>query len=203
MLRMLIMSLLMLLPSAAALAGEHNDKLDIGDEAPAWKNLPGTDEKQHSLSDLADKKAVVVVFTCNSCPVAADYEDRINEFAKKHAGDVAVVAINVSREDEDSLPEMQERAAAKGFSFPYLRDESQQIARDYGANATPEFFVLSPDRKIVYMGAMDDSAVAKEVKTSYLEPALRAALAGGKPEVAETYAHGCRIRYARERKRKD
>lgn len=185
--------------SAAVVAGEHNPKLNIGDAAPSWSKLPGTDGKQHSLDDFKDKKLVVVVFTCNSCPVAVDYEDRIIEFAKKHAEDVGVVAINVNRVPADSLEKMTERAKEKGFPYPYLFDESQQIAKNYGAGGTPEFFVLSPERKVVYMGAMDDSADLKTKKADYLEPAVQAALAGKKPETTETYAHGCRIRYVRKR----
>src|SRR6202050_4023332 len=83
---------------SSAHAGKFNDLLKIGDEAPAWVELPGVDGKKHSLADLKDKQVVVVVFTCNSCPVASDYEDRIIAFAKKYAGPdkpTAVVAINV------------------------------------------------------------------------------------------------------------
>jgi peroxiredoxin len=180
-------------------AGQFNSVLNIGDAAPAWKDLPGTDGQQHSLEDLKDKKLVVVVFTCNSCPVAADYEDRIIEFAKQHADDVAVVAINVNRVPEDSLPKMKDRAEKKKFPYVYLFDESQKIAKDYGANFTPEFFVLGADRKIAYMGGMDDNSKADQVKTQYLEPAVAAILKGETPEMAEAKARGCRIRFARER----
>jgi peroxiredoxin len=180
-------------------AGQYNEVLSIGDAAPAWKDLPGTDGKQHSLEDLKDKKLVVVVFTCNSCPVAADYEDRIIEFAKKHAENLAVVAINVNRVPEDSLPKMKDRAEKKKFPYAYLFDESQKIAKDFGANFTPEFFVLGPDRKIAYMGGMDDNSKADQVKAKYLEPAVEAILKGEKPATAEAKARGCRIRYARER----
>ena len=181
-------------------AGEFNTQLNVGDAAPAWNNLPGTDGKQHSLSDLQKKKIVVVVFTCNSCAVAADYEDRIVAFANEHAKDVAVVAISVSKHPDDSLPKMKELAEKKKFPFAYLLDESQQIGKAYGAAYTPEFFVLGPDRKIIYMGAMDDSSIAASVKTNYLAPAIEAALAGSAPGTTETLARGCRIRYARERR---
>lgn len=191
-----------MLATSIVRAGEYNTELNIGDAAPAWKKLPGTDGKQHSLDDLKEKKLVVVVFTCNSCPVATDYEDRIIEFAKQHAEQVAVVAINVNKVPEDSLPKMKELAEKKKFPFPYLFDETQQIAKDYGALFTPEFFVLSPERKIVYMGAMDDNSSAAAVKTKYLEAAVEAALAGKKPATQEALARGCRIRYARERRSK-
>lgn len=183
-------------------AGEYNPVLNIGDAAPAWKNLPGVDGKAHSLSDLKKTPVVVVVFTCNSCPYAVDYEDRINALAKKHADDkqVAVVAINVNLVAADSFAKMQARAKDKGFVFPYLFDESQEIAKAYGASRTPEFFVLNADRKIVYMGAMDDNSDAEKVTKQYVEPAIEAALAGEIPKVKETVAIGCNIRFARKRR---
>ena len=186
-----------------AFGGEYNPVLNIGDPAPAWKNLPGVDGKTHSLADLKETPVVVVVFTCNSCPYAVDYEDRINALAKEHAGDspqAAVVAINVNLVPADSLAKMQTRAKEKGFAFPYLYDESQQIAKAYGATRTPEFFVLNKERKIVYMGAMDDNSNAEKVTKSYLKPAIAAALAGNTPEVNETVAVGCLIRFKRERR---
>ncbi len=185
-----------------ALAGEFNETLSPGDAAPAWENLPGVDGQRHSLADV-DAEVVVVVFTCNSCPVAADYEDRIIALAKKYGGTdgkAAFVAINVNRIPEDSLPKMKERAEQRGFPFPYLFDESQNIARAYGAAFTPEFFVLDKNRRVAYMGGMDDSSDPKRVKTRYLEPAIQAVLAGEKPETAETVARGCRIRYVSRRR---
>jgi peroxiredoxin len=186
--------------SASSPAGEFNQTLKIGDAAPAWKSLPGVDGKKHSLDDLKDKKFVVVVFTCNSCPVAVDYEDRIIAFAKKHEKDAALVAINVNKIPADSLPKMKERAAAKKFPYPYLFDETQEIAKKFGAVFTPEFFILDADRKIAYMGGMDDNSNPKLVKERDLEPALAALLKGEKPPKAETLARGCRIRYAKERR---
>jgi IMP dehydrogenase/GMP reductase len=120
--------------------------------------------------------------------------------AKRHAEKVAVVAINVNRVPEDSPAKMKERAESQKFPYAYLFDETQQIARDYGASGTPEFFLLSPERKIVYMGAMDDSTDPKKAKTNYLEAAVEAALAGKAPEKTETFANGCRIRYDRRRR---
>jgi len=93
---------------------------------------------------------VVVVFTCNSCPIANDYEGRVNAFAKQHAGPeskVALVAINVNTIPDDRLDKMKQRAEKKKYSYPYLYDETQKIARDYGANYTPEFFVLDKNAR--------------------------------------------------------
>jgi peroxiredoxin len=186
---------LLLLP-AASLAGEFNKTLSVGDAAPAWKDLPGTDGKKHSLADHAEK-VVVVVFTCNSCPVAESYEDRVIAFAEKYKDKVAVVAINVNTIPDDRLDAMKKRAAKKRFPFEYLYDETQKIAHDYGATFTPEFFVLTKDRKVAYMGAMDDKTKADEVKEKYLEAALDAVLKGDKPAKVETVAHGCLVRYKR------
>jgi peroxiredoxin len=185
-------------------AGEYNPVLSIGDAAPEWKNLPGVDGKPHSLAELKDKDVVVLFFTCNSCDVATAYEDRIIALAKKYAGPndrAAFVAVNVNKIPEDSLPEMKKRAEAKQFPFAYLFDETQLLAKAYGATSTPEFFVLDRARRIVYMGGVDDSSNAKTVKNHFLSDALEAALAGKKPKAAETVAIGCLIRYERERRR--
>jgi peroxiredoxin len=184
-------------------AGEFNPVLDIGDPGPAWKDLPGTDGEKHSFSDLKDKQAVVIVFTCNSCPYAVDYEDRINALTKKHAGEdgrVAVVAVNVNTVEEDLLPAMKQRAMEKGYLFPYLFDETQEIARAYGASRTPEFFLLDQKRRVVYMGAMDDSPMNNSVEQRYLEEALEATLQGEEVPTAETPPVGCRIRFERRRR---
>jgi peroxiredoxin len=203
MFRATVLASLLAAAAAPAIAGKYNDVLSVGDPAPAWKDLVGVDGKTHSLADLADKDVVVVVFTCNSCPVATDYEDRIIAFAKKFAGrasKTAVVAINVNTIAEDRLAKMKERAEAKGFDFPYLYDETQKIGKAYGAGFTPEFFVLNRQRQVVYLGGMDDNSNPSAVKMNYLEPAVAAALDGKPPETAEAPAIGCRIRYARERR---
>ena len=178
--------------------GKFNKVLAPGDKAPAWENLEGTDGKKHSLADLKDKDFVVVVFTCNSCPVAEAYEPRIIAFAEKYAktdAKVALVAINVNTIKADALPAMKVRAQKKKFTFPYLYDPSQEIARKYGAMFTPEFFVLDKDRKVIYTGAMDNKTPPGEPNSLYLESAIEAALAGKSIATTETSAAaGCRIR---------
>ncbi len=199
-----ILRTILLLTLATTLqAGEYNPVLSIGDPAPAWKDLPGIDGKTHSLADLKESKAVVLVFTCNSCPYAVDYEERIIALTKQFADrDAAVVAVNVNKVPEDSFDEMKARAKSQGFNFAYLYDESQQIARDYGAIFTPEFFVLDGERKIAYMGALDDSPAADKVKQQHVVNALTALLDGQQPEVKETIAIGCLIRMERKRRGK-
>lgn len=180
------------------LAGEYNAKLSVGDAAPAWTALPGVDGKEHSLADLKDKDVIVVVFTCNHCPVAIDYQDRVIEFSKKHAAaesKVALIAINVSLLEADKLPKMKERASKKGFNFPYLYDAAQKMGRLYGASVTPEFFIIDKERKIAYMGAMDDNLHPEKVKVHHLEDAVAALLKGEKPTKAETRARGCVLKY--------
>jgi peroxiredoxin len=179
--------------------GKYNKVLAPGDQAPAWENLEGTDGKKHALADLKDKDFVVVVFTCNSCPVAEAYEPRIIAFAEKYAkpdAKVALVAINVNTIKADALPAMKLRAQKKKYPFPYLYDPTQQIARKYGALFTPEFFVLDKDRKVIYTGAMDNKTPPGEPNALYLESVIQSALAGKNPNATETSAAaGCKIRF--------
>lgn len=184
----------------SATAGEYNTVLNIGDAAPAWSKLPGADGKEHSLADLADKKAVVLVFTCLSCPTAVDYEQRIDKLRKKYGPKgVEVVAVCVNKVKADNLEAITARVKEKQLGFPYLYDESQKIAKDYGAIFTPEFYVLDGDRKIAYMGALDDKTEADAVEKRYVQDALDAVLAGKPAPQGEVIARGCRIRYVRER----
>jgi peroxiredoxin len=183
---------------SASQAGEFNKKVSIGDPAPVFTALPGVDDKAKSLSDYKDKDVLVLCVTCNHCPVAIAYEDRLIEFAKKHGGPngkVAFVAINVNNLDQDKLPKMKERAKEKGFNFDYLYDSSQKVGRDLGASVTPEFFVYNKDRKLVYMGAMDDNQ--NSPKANHVEEAVTAALKGEMPKVKETRPRGCGVKYER------
>ena len=188
-----------------AAAGTYNPDRSVGDVVPPWKDLPGTDGRLHSWDDVADRDAVVVVFTCNSCPYAVDYEQRIDELAERLAGErgrVAVVAINSNLVPEDAPEAMKRRAEQRGFSFPYLFDASQTVARSFGAVRTPEFFVLDRQRRIVYMGAMDDATDPADVKRRYVADAVAATLEGRPPSVAETPPVGCLIRFDRRRQRR-
>lgn len=188
--------------TGVAKPGTYNKQLSIGDAAPLWSGLIGTDDKKHSLADLADKEVVVVCFTCNTCPYAVDYEERLIALSKRFAAEgnrCALVAINANKVKDDLLPAMQERAKAKGFNFPYLHDDTQQVARNYGAAYTPEFVVLSKERKVVYLGAMDDSPDGKSITKRWVDDAVSAALTGKLPETTETPAVGCAVRYVKER----
>jgi peroxiredoxin len=139
---------------------------------------------------------VAVVFTCNSCPIAVDYEERLKQLVEDYqdAG-VTLVAINVNNVERDRLPAMKERAEQQGFNFAYIYDPSQQIARDYAATVTPHVFLLDGERKVVYMGAIDDSRNPENVTKHHLRDAIDAVLAGEKPAVDTTKQFGCAIIY--------
>lgn len=168
----------------------------LGDAGPAWSKLEGVDGKKHSLADLKDAKAVLVVFTTNHCPVAVAYEDRLNELYRDYKDlGVELVAINVNNLEADRMPAMKERAKEKGFEFQYLYDPSQKIGRAYGATVTPHAFILDGKRKVAYMGAIDDNQNAEKAEKYYVRDALDAVLAGKKPEPAKTKQFGCGIQY--------
>ncbi len=182
--------------SIAVGAAAASKGVAVGDPAPEWVDLEGVDGKLHALGDLKDAKAVLVVFTCNHCPVAKAYEDRLNElYGAFHDRDVEIVAINVNNGDGDKLPAMKERAEEKGFEFAYIDDPSQGIGRAFGATVTPHAFVLDGKRRVAYVGAIDDNMNPKKVETHYVRDAVEAVLAGKPVETAETEPSGCGIRY--------
>lgn len=196
--------LALLLLTSTSFAGKYNPTLSIGDPSPTWSKLPGTDGQLHSFDDLKDKDVLVVFFTCNSCEYAIDYEDRIIATAKKYTGEksrVAFVGANVNLIEEDNLDAMKAKAQKKKFPFAYLFDETQKIAKDFGGSTTPEFFVINQERKIVYMGSLDDNPDAAKAKVNHVEQAIAAALDGKEPATTETVPIGCLIRYDRRRMR--
>lgn len=183
----------------ALVASVEAGKLKIGDAAPKFSGLECAEGKSCSLDDMKSKDVIVICMTCNHCPYAKGVEDRLIEFNKKHCGKdskVGFVAINVNNGDDDKLDKMKERAKAKSFNFPYAYDPSQKIARDLGAEKTPEFFVFNKERRLVYTGAMDDGNMKGEkVTKKYLEDAVVSALKGETPKLQETKATGCGIQF--------
>lgn len=171
-------------------------EVKIGDAAPDFSGIIGIDDQKHSLADYKDAKLVVLVFTCNHCPVAVAYEDRLVALQNDYkAKGVQVVAVNVNNLPADRLDQMKIRAEKKGFNFPYLYDPTQKMGHDYGATVTPHVFVLDGQRKIAYIGAIDDSQNPQKVTTHYLRDALDALLAGKEPPKAVTRQFGCSIKY--------
>lgn len=172
--------------------------LQIGDPAPDF-SLPGIDGENHSLDDYKDSPVLVVIFTCNTCPVVHAYEERMIAIQKDYADKgVQFVGINPNSLDVmpgDSLEKMKERAAEKGYNFPYLRDDSQEVARTYGARVTPHVFLFDKDRKLVYKGRIDDNRNPVAVTTNDLRNALDAVLEGRPVEPAVTTEFGCTVKW--------
>ncbi len=169
-----------------------------GDKASDF-SLKSVDGKSYSLSSFKDAKGFIVVFTCNSCPFAVMYEDRIIELSKKyHKKGYQVIAINPNDPDvkpDDSYDNMKVRAKDKNFDFPYLFDEGQKVYPAYGATKTPHVFLLDKNHIIKYIGAIDDNAEdASEVEEKYLENAIAALEKGNDPIPAITKAIGCSIK---------
>ncbi len=201
-LRGTVASAALLLMAAAGSGAEEG--LTIGQKAPDWSGIIGVDDKAHGLSDYKKAKALVLVFTCNHCPVAKAYEDRIIRLQKDYGPKgVQVIAVNVNTIPADRLDKMKERAKAKKFTFPYLYDPSQKMGHDYGAKVTPHVFVLGKatdeGRKVVYIGAIDNHRKAEKADTHYVREALDALLAGKAPPTARTKAFGCSVKYEKKK----
>jgi peroxiredoxin len=173
--------------------------LQIGEQAKDF-NLPGADGKDYSLKDFKDSKLLVVVFSCNHCPYVVGSEDRIIRFAKDYASKgVKMVAINSNETVEhpgDSFENMVKRVKEKNYPFPYLRDESQDVALAYGALRTPHFYVFDEQRKLRYTGRMDDNPKMEALaKTHELRDAVDAILAGKKPAIERINPLGCNVKW--------
>lgn len=172
--------------------------LKIGDHAIDF-DLPNVRDGRVSLEDYGDKEAVVVVFTCNHCPYAQAWEDRLIQIAHDYAErGVALVAINsndVKKYPADSPEAMQQRAEEKDYPFPYLYDESQEVAHAYRAERTPEVFLFDGQGNLRYHGAPDDNYEEAQMKTTYLRDALDAVLAGEEVPIAQTPPVGCTIKW--------
>jgi len=202
----LLVSLLFQLPVRA---DDSVPTLPLVAVAPDF-NLPGVDGRNWTLKDFADAKILVVVFTCNHCPTAQDYQERIKAIAADYkAKGVALVAINPNdanalRFDElawsdmsDTFAEMKIRAQDGHYNFPYLYDgDTESVAKAYGPVATPHAFVFDSARKLRYEGAIDDSQRVDHVTKHYLRAALDASLAGQTPAVTQTKLIGCSIKWA-------
>lgn len=180
--------------SAASMAQGYK----IGDQATDFK-LKNVDGTMTSLSDYKGVNGYIVIFTCNTCPYAVMYEDRIIALHNKYASQgYPVVAINPNDPDVkpgDDFASMQARAKEKKFPFKYLFDEGQKVYPAYGATRTPHIYLLDANRYVRYIGAIDDNAQAPaDVSIKYVENAIAALQSGNNPDPAETKAIGCTIK---------
>jgi peroxiredoxin len=171
--------------------------ISIGDVAPQF-DLPDTEGERHSLSD-GDAAATVVVFTCNHCPYALAWHDRILDVARDYADRGArFLAINPNdgqRYPADSYDAMKERVHNEDWPLPYLHDENQEVARAFGAKTTPDVFVLDSSGRLRYRGAPDADYSDPAQGGSWLRDALDALLDGREPDPAETEPVGCSVKW--------
>ncbi|WP_303318069.1 thioredoxin family protein [Flavivirga abyssicola] len=173
----------------------------IGDTAEDF-SLKNVDGNMVSLSDYKDAKGFIVTFTCNTCPYAVMYEDRLIALNDKYASRgypvIAIMPNNTDVKPGDNLEAMKARAKSKGFTFPYLIDEGQKVYPKYGATKTPHVFLLQKTdggNVVKYIGAIDDNYKdASAVKTKYVENAVDALLEGKEVKQTETKAIGCSIK---------
>lgn len=178
-----------------------NAEVKPGDKAVGFtlKNVDGT---KISLTDYSDQKGVILVFTCNECPFAKAYEQKIIKLHENFAGQgFPVVAINPNDSDispDDTFEEMKARASERSYPFPYLKDETQEVFKAYGASRTPQVFLLKnngSDFAVAYIGPIDNNALDVSTATEkYVENAIRAVVSGQDPDPAFIKAIGCTIK---------
>ncbi|MEY3386644.1 MAG: hypothetical protein RIR53_1455 [Bacteroidota bacterium] len=180
----------------------YSDGVNVGDIAPNFE-LRNIDGRVVSLSQYKSQKGAIIVFTCNHCPYSVKYEDRIIQLHDLFAPlGFPVIAINPNdavKVPEDSFENMKLRAKEKKFSFPYLVDETQEVATAYGAKRTPHVYVVANTAEgmiVQYIGAIDDNATdAAAVETRFVRDAVTALLAGKMPTTPITKAIGCTIKW--------
>jgi len=169
--------------------------INVGDTAPGF-SLPDTDGAEHALAPGEDG-LTAVVFTCNHCPYALAWHDRLADAARDY-GDVRFLAINsndAERYPADSYEAMKERVASEDWPMPYLHDESQDVARSFGAKTTPDVFVIDSEGRLRYRGAPDADHGDPSLNAAWLREALDALRAGDDPARPETDPVGCSVKW--------
>ncbi len=176
---------------------DQGQKLDIGQRAPSFGDLPGVDGKRYSLSSFVDKPILVVIFSCNGCPTVKANESRMIALQKKYASKgVQLIVINSNNSylsPADTFDEMVKRAEEKHFNFPYVKDDDGSIGQSFGAITTPHVFVLDCDRRLVYKGRIDETRDPARASYSDLENALTELVMNRQVTVPETMPFGCAI----------
>lgn len=176
--------------------------LGLGSRAPDF-GLPGTDGKDYALKDFEKSPLLLVVFSCNHCPYAVAWENRLIEIGRDYASrGVAMVVINPNdavRYPDDSFERMKDRAREKHFPYHYLRDDSQEVAHAYGALVTPHVYLFDRERRLIYQGTVDDNWKAPhQVTRRYLREAIEAALSNKSPPLPTTPVLGCSVKWKPE-----
>ncbi|GAB4187920.1 MAG: thioredoxin family protein [Phycisphaeraceae bacterium] len=174
--------------------------LPLGTQAPDFA-LPDTDGKTVTLDDFKDAKALLVMFICNHCPYVIHVADELaklgQDYQDKGVGIVAICSNNIETHPQDSPEKMKEEKAKRGYTFPYLFDETQQVAKAYTAACTPDFFLFDGDRKLVYRGQLDDSRPNTDIPVTGkdLRAAIDAVLAGQPVSPDQKPSMGCNIKW--------
>jgi peroxiredoxin len=189
--------------AGAVWAGESTGGIAIGSKVPAAvakTKMKNVDGKMLSISDVTGKAGTLVIFTCNHCPFAKAWEQRIVELANTYSGrGVGVMLVNANdptAHPEDGFEGMQARAKSRGMKVPYVVDDTSGVARAFGASVTPEAFLFDKAGKLAYHGAVDDNRNEPDkVKARYLKDALDAVVAGKAPAMPETKGLGCGIKF--------
>ena len=193
--RIIVIALILGMSSGSAIA------LELGDTLPSSKvKMKNVDGKLITLNDVKGDKGTLVIFSCNHCPWVIAWEDRIvalgNRYMNQGIGVVQVNSNDPSKKEGDGFEGMVKRFKEKGFKFPYVVDETSDVARSFGAERTPEFFLFDKMGKLVYHGTIDDNAQEPEnVKKRYLQDALDALIGGETIEISETKSLGCSIKF--------
>ena len=187
--------------SAAPPPREVDGPLDIGQSAAATAvKMQSVDGRMLSISEVKGAKGTLVVFTCNHCPWAKAWEQRIvdlaNAYLDKGVGAIAINPNDPSVYEDDGIENMKARAKERSMKFPYVVDATSDVARAYGASKTPEIFLFDATDKLIYYGAVDDNAEEPgSVQQAYLKDALEAVVTGKPIAVATTKAMGCSIKF--------
>ena len=192
--------------SPAAISGQYNSIISLGDNMPAFKGLPSISGDSISSTDV-NEEIIVLVSLANHCPWVRGMDKDLVKLSQLFSEDsVRIIGFSVNHREDDRLPAMIEHAKKVGYTFDYVYDESQQLGRALGATRTPEYFVFNKDRVLVYMGGLYDSPAKMNNENSirhingepqefYVQNAIRATLSGINFNPKETRAHGCSVKY--------
>lgn len=177
----------------------HTPDAAIGSSCPDF-SLLGVDGKTHRRDDFSGAQAFLVMFICNHCPYVIAVEDRLvalgRHFSGKSVKIVAICSNDSEKYPADSFAKMKERAQEKAYPFPYLHDETQDVAREFGAVCTPDFFLYDSSMKLAYRGRLDDSwKEPSAVKSQELKAAIEALLSGARPSETQKSSMGCSIKW--------